>query len=196
MTLPRHDDQLIQVIALPPQLADEVIHAVDDRHILVHGRVPHILAERLVRLLRLERDVFLLPPRYADADKFFFLHTLLLHEKGCGLSPHAAFGERFRPEAETRTTNAKLAIAPKARCSASPNLRRPTTRSPSCETTQRLIGANTAVLRLAPTVSAVPAVARRRLRRGTAGAGCTTPPPLGWGECDNAGCRFSSGRSA
>ena len=94
MTLPRHDDQLIQVIALPTQLADEVIHAVDDRHVLVHGGVPHILAERLMCLLRLKRDVFLLPPRYADADKFFFLHTLLLHEKGCGLSPHAAFGER------------------------------------------------------------------------------------------------------
>ena len=93
MTPLRHDDQLIQVIALPPQFADEVIHAVDDRHILVHGRVPHILAERLMCLLRLKRDVFLLPPRYADADKFFFLHTLLLHEKGCGLSPHAAFGE-------------------------------------------------------------------------------------------------------
>ena len=68
MTLPRHDDQLIQVIALPTQLADEVIHAVDDRHILVHGRVPHILAERLMRLLRLERDVFLLPPRYIAFD--------------------------------------------------------------------------------------------------------------------------------
>lgn len=92
MTLPRHDDQLIQVIALPTQLADEVIHAVDDRHILVHSRVPHILTERLVRLFRLKRDVFLLPPRHADADKFFFLHTLLLHEKGCGLSPHLAFG--------------------------------------------------------------------------------------------------------
>ena len=38
MTLPRHDDQLIQVVALPTQLADEVIHAVDDRHILVHLR--------------------------------------------------------------------------------------------------------------------------------------------------------------
>lgn len=78
MTLPRHDDQLIQVIALPTQLADEVIHAVDDRHILVHSRVPHILTERLVRLFRLKRDVFLLPPRHADADKFFFLHRTLL----------------------------------------------------------------------------------------------------------------------
>ena len=174
----------------------EVIHAVDDRHILVHGRVPHILAERLMRLLRLERDVFLLPPRYADADKFFFLHTLLLHEKGCGLSPHAAFGERFRPGAENRTTNAKLAFALKARCSASPDSQRPVTLVPPCEATQRLIGANAAVLRLAPTVSAVPDVARRRLRRCPAGAGCATPPLRGWGECDNAGCRFSSGRSA
>ena len=236
MTLPRHDDQLIQVIALPPQFADEVIHAVDDCHILVHGRVPHILAERLVRLFRLKRDVFLLPSRHADADKFFFLHRIPLSKiskspkrkpsaagfvwrrnarkqlefspeaeteaadfalrKGCGLSPHAAFGERFRPGAENRTTNAKLAIAPKARCSAFPNSQRPVTLVLPCEATQWLIGANAAVLWLAPTVSAVPAVARRRLRRGTAGAGCTTPPPLGWGECDNAGCRFSSGRSA
>ena len=70
------------------------------------------------------------------------------------------------------------------------------TRLRSCEATQWLIGANAAVLWLAPTVSAVPDVARRRLRRGTADAGCTIPSPLGWGECDNAGCRFSSGRSA
>lgn len=65
-----------------------------------------------------------------------------------------------------------------------------------CEATQRLTEANTAVLRLAPTVSAVPDVVRRRLRRGTVDAGCTTPPLRGWGECDNAGCRFSLGRSA
>ena len=63
---------------------------------------------------------------------------LLLHEKGCGLSPHAAFGERFRPEAENRTTNAKLAIAPKARCSAFPDSQRPMTLVPPCEATQRL----------------------------------------------------------
>ena len=30
MTLLRHDDQLIQVIALPTQLADEVTHTVDN----------------------------------------------------------------------------------------------------------------------------------------------------------------------
>ena len=189
-----------------------------------------------MRLLRLKRDVFLLPPRYADADKFFLLHRIPLSKiskspkrkpsaagfvwrrnarkqpefspeaeteaadfalrKGCGLSPHAAFGERFRPGAENRTTNAKLAIAPKARCSAFPDSQRPVTLVPPCEATQWLIGANAAVLWLAPTVSAAPDVARRRLRRGTADAGCTIPSPLGWGECDNAGCRFSSGRSA
>ena len=123
-------------------------------------------------------------------------HTLLLHEKGCGLSPHAAFGERFRPGAENRTTNAKLAIAPKARCSAFPDSQRPVTLAPPCEATQRLTGANAAVLWSVLTVSAVPVVARRRLRRDTADAGCTIPSPLGWGEYDNAGCRFSSARSA
>ena len=94
------------------------------------------------------------------------------------------------------SANAKLAIAPKARCSAFPDSQRPVTLAPPCEATQRLTGANAAVLRLAPTVSTVPDVARRRLRRGTADAACTTPPLRGWGECDNAGCRFSSGRSA
>ena len=73
----RHGGELVEVVALPPQLGHQLVAELQHDDVLVHRCLADELADSHVRLLRFVTDPVFLPARNTQADEFIFRYPKL-----------------------------------------------------------------------------------------------------------------------